>query len=387
MFAILYFSSMIIGISMMKITGIMVEVTEYLNITPSQAGLLVSIFTLSGVVLVIPGASIMRRTGPKNLLIALMIMLAAGNVLGALTMNFTIMLLSRILEGVSYALILMLGIELINIWYNEKGVATMTGVYNSFFPVAAFLAMNASLPIYRSFGLKGVWWILAALSLLSAVLVAIFIQVPERTQQEDEAEQGLKEAASNVKVWVLAITMGCLMFVLFGLLTCYPQLFTEYYQVSPERANYLTGLNGLFGIPACIFSGILIERTGKPFWAAVIGSIGTMALAWTITALSAGTYVTHVAASAIMPGGLASTAIFILIPMLATNAKLIGYSLSFGNAMYYLGVLLSTPLIVSFAQSSWMDVRLLLTAAALAAVVLLVVFFRKELMAEIKSSS
>lgn len=59
MFAILYFAAVVTALSMIKLTGIMPEVEAHLGITPAQAGLLVSIFTIAGVVMVIPGASLM----------------------------------------------------------------------------------------------------------------------------------------------------------------------------------------------------------------------------------------------------------------------------------------------------------------------------------------
>lgn len=378
MFIILLISAIAVIMSQAKITGVMGEVAAMLNVSTANAAWLMSLFTVAGIILSIPGAAIMSKIGPKNLLLCLMVCLFVGNVLGGLTSSFAVMMVSRIIEGISYAMIIMVGIELINIWFADGGAGTATGAFNTFAPIANFITLNASIPLVKSFGLKNLWWAVAIFSAVCFVLVLLFIKVPERSVVPGAtaipAKSGsLGEAVKNPSLLVVCVMHLCLSFVLFGFLTCYPQLFL-FYNLPDTTSNFYTSLNGLFGIPVCIIMGIIIEKSKKPFLTAIIGAIGTILLCFTMPYLSSGTYIVHVLASAIFPGGMVMTSVFIIVPQLAKRPQLIGYSMGLLNTLYYIGVFASTPLILGMTNgnTSWTVASLVMTAAS---VVILVCAF------------
>ena len=154
MFLILLISAITVGVSQLKIAAVMQAVASALNVSTTQAALLMSVFTIAGIVLAIPGAAIQDKMGPKNLLLLLMACLAAGNVLGALSGSFAVVVVSRIIEGISYAMIIMVGVTMINTWFAGGGASTATGIFNTFAAVANFIAMSASIPIMKTMGLK-----------------------------------------------------------------------------------------------------------------------------------------------------------------------------------------------------------------------------------------
>lgn len=283
MFLILLISAITVGVSQLKIAAVMQDVAAALGVSTTQAALLMSVFTIAGIVLAIPGAAIQDKMGPKNLLLLLMACLAAGNVLGAVSGSFAVVVVSRIIEGISYAMIIMVGVTMINTWFADGGASTATGIFNTFAAVANFIAMNASIPIMKTMGLKSLWWVVAGLSALCLVLVAMFIQAPRAASEGgNNSKATIGEAMANLRVDVLSLAMFCIAFVLFGFITCYPQLFQGYYGLTAETANFYSSLNGLFGIPFCILCGVLVEKTGKPFVIAIIGAVGTALLCYTM---------------------------------------------------------------------------------------------------------
>mgnify|MGYP000855211223 CR=1 FL=1 len=372
MFIILLISSITVGLSQLKIAAVLGSVAESLGVSVSQAALLMSLFTVAGIVLAVPGAAIMAKTGSKNLLLALMASLVLGNVMGVLANSFNVMMISRVIEGISYAMIIMVGIDMISVWFADGGAGTATGIFNTFAAAANFIAMNASIPIMHAMGLKALWWTIAAVAAVCFILVLLFIRIPERVSaianESVPLDSGasIGEALKNGPVLVMCLLQLCLAFVLFGFITCYPQLFTGYYGLPETQANFYSSLNGLFGIPVCIICGIVVEKTGKPFTVAMIGAIGCIVLCLTIPYLTASTYIAHVIVSAICPGGLVMTSVFIIVPQLTERPALIGYSMSFINLMYYIGVFASTPVILGAANGAggWKSASLLMTAAS-----------------------
>jgi hypothetical protein len=87
--------------------------------------------------------------------------------------------------------------------------------------------------------------------------------------------------------------------------------------------------------------------------------------------LSAGTYIIHVIASAIFPGGLVMTSVFIIVPRLAKSPALIGYTMGILNTLYYIGVFASTPVITGLTRgnTTWVAPSLALTAASVVTLV------------------
>lgn len=374
MFLVLYLSAITISLSQMKIPPIMGPVSEALNVSISQASWLMSIFTVAGIVLAIPGAAIMNKVGPKKLLMYLMVAVVVGNLIGAFTGSFPLMLISRAIEGIAFAMVIMVGIVMVNTWYTGKIAGTMVGVFNTFGAIGPFLAMNIALPVVSKFGLKSVWLLIAALGALCFVLVGSVIEMPE-TEEEGGAgaEVSLSEAIMNKEVWLIAFIQGCVAFVLFAFITTYPQIFSDFYELDPVKSNFYASLNGLFGIPFCIIGGAIVDKTGKPLLLSLISFIVLIGVGFTTTLLGPSTFVLHLLLSAIFPGFII-TSMFIVAPSIAKRPAYIGHTVAFVNLIYYVAVFASTPIVLGAAESSgWAAAKNIMTAVAAVGAVLTVV--------------
>jgi predicted MFS family arabinose efflux permease len=369
--AILYLSAITVSLGQLKIVPIMGPVAEMAGVSIPQAGLLVSIFTLAGIILALPGGKILAKIGSKNLLLFLMGMLAAGNVMGALTNNFPLLLLSRIIEGTAFAMIITTGLVMINGWFEGGGGAnTAIGIFTTFPAIASFAAMNLTLPIVTKLGIKSVWWVIAGLAAVLFLLILALIPPPKASERGEESGErpSLLEAAKNYRVWLLAISHFCVGFALFAYITCYPALFTGVYGLDQGTANAYSGLNGLFGIPACVFCGILIDKVKKPYAIALIGRVGTIAVVAFNLLLGPSTFVLHLALTALFIGGIGITANLCIGPTLAKSPSNIGYTMSFINLLYYVGVFACTPAILWLVEiSGWGAATTLLVIVSIVA--------------------
>lgn len=372
MFFILLVSAITVSLSQLKIAPVLGDVAAMLNVDVTKAAMLMSLFTVAGIILSIPGAAVMARTGTKNMLLILMGTLVLGNVMGAATNSFAVVMLSRIIEGISYALIITVGIDMINKWFTGASVSTATGIFNTFAAAANFIGMNASVAIYQGTGnLKLLWWSIAILAAICFVLVLLFVQVPQTEASGGAGEGGtLGEAARNPALLVTCLSMLCLAFVLFGFITCNASLF-QAYGIDQQASAFYASLNGLIGIPTCIISGIIIGKSGKPFTAAIIGAVLCAAICFCMPHLgtSPAAYILYALATGIVPGGMIMTSMFIFTPQLAKRPALIGLSMGMLNTLYYIGVFLSTPVITALAgdnssPANWTAPSLLMTAAS-----------------------
>ena len=364
-FLILQCCAVTVSVSQLKVSAVMEQVAQGFSISMGAAAGLMSFFTVAGIVLAIPGAALMERLGAKRLLLLLMACLFAGNAVGAVAGAYPLLMAGRLLEGVAYAMIIMVGIDLINTWFPHGGAGTATGIFNTFAAVGNFITLNGALMVVKRWNVRTLWWICAALAAVDLILVLAFIPaekpIPDRSRNRENdgntaaSSTGamVREAFRDKRLMSLGAAQMLMAFILFGFITCYPLLFTGYYHLAPEKANFYSSLNGLFGIPACIVCGILAEKTGNPCRAAMVGAVGTVIAGLTMLILTPGTYVVHVLASAVFPGGLVMTSIFCMVPAIAKRKESVGYYMAVVNLLYYTGVFFATPVMVKLMEVSW----------------------------------
>ena len=364
-FLILQCCAVTVSVSQLKVSAVMEQVAQGFSISMGAAAGLMSFFTVAGIVLAIPGAALMERLGAKRLLLLLMACLFAGNAVGAVAGAYPLLMAGRLLEGVAYAMIIMVGIDLINTWFPHGGAGTATGIFNTFAAVGNFITLNGALMVVKRWNVRTLWWICAALAAVDLILVLAFIPaekpIPDRSRNRENdgntaaSSTGamVREAFRDKRLMSLGAAQMLMAFILFGFITCYPLLFTGYYHLAPEKANFYSSLNGLFGIPACIVCGILAEKTGNPCRVAMAGAVGTVIAGFTMLILTPGTYVVHVLASAVFPGGLVMTSIFCMVPAIAKRKESVGYYMAVVNLLYYTGVFFATPVMVKLMEVSW----------------------------------
>lgn len=364
-FLILQCCAVTVSVSQLKVSAVMEQVAQGFSISMGAAAGLMSFFTVADIVLAIPGAALMERMGAKRLLLLLMACLFAGNAVGAVAGAYPLLMAGRLLEGVAYAMIIMVGIDLINTWFPHGGAGTATGIFNTFAAVGNFITLNGALMVVKRWNVRMLWWIGAALAAVDLILVLAFIPaekpIPDRSRDRENdgntaaSSTGamVREAFRDKRLMSLGAAQMLMAFILFGFITCYPLLFTGYYHLAPEKANFYSSLNGLFGIPACIVCGILAEKTGNPCRVAMAGAVGTVIAGFTMLILTPGTYVVHVLASAVFPGGLVMTSIFCMVPAIAKRKESVGYYMAVVNLLYYTGVFFATPVMVKLMEVSW----------------------------------
>ena len=384
MFAVLMLCAIVTGIDQLKISAVMTETESAFGLSGTQAAFLTSVFTLAGIVLAVPGAFLQRKIGAKRLLIILMACIAAGNAGSAFSGSFGLLCVFRIAEGISYAMIIMTGLTLIGMWFGGGGAGIATGIFNTFAAVANFAAMNLLPAAARRTGVRGSWILIALAGGVCLLLSAGVIgwddprghgkrqaDLPGKTG--DGADTPFLHIFSDVQVDLLAFAQACLGFVLFAFITCYPQLFTEYYGLNAQTANFYSSLNGLFGIPCCILCGMIAEKSRSAYIPALAGAAGSVLLCLTAPFLGDGSYIPHVLMSAVFPGGLGMTAIFCIAPAAGKKGRAPGDNVAVVNMLYYIGVFAATPAVTALAQQSWklasavMGCAALLGTAALAA--------------------
>lgn len=383
MFALLMVAALSINISQLKVPALFAQVSATLHAEPEQTALLTSIFNIAGVVLAIPGVALMARVGLKRMLMLLLVALTAGNILGAVAPGFEVMMLSRIIEGLSCTLILPVGLTFIAQLFNREQASIATGCFMVATPGANFIVMNAAPAITEATGtMRAVWWGLAAIAVVCLVLVALFLTVGDSATTDGAAERSepafALRAFQNPALICACLAMVFLSFVVQGLVTCYAQIFVSF-GIEPGTANFYSSLNGLFGIPIGLVSGAIVAKSGRPYVCAIVGGVGAGLVCAALAHVPSAVYVACILGTAFFAGGIGVTAMFVIAPRLAERPAYVGQASGLLSACFYLGALLCTPVLVSLAgdgASSWELPTLALALSCALMVVLVVASWR-----------
>ncbi len=386
MFVALYVSACAVSFNQFKVPPIMDVLAEQFNVQIPEVAFLMTAFTIVGIVLALPAGLLVQKIGIKPLGVGVLLCLTAGSALGALSTDFTVLLISRVLEGCANALILMLGIMLINLWFEPKKVGVPTGVFTTFPALAPLVMFNIGARITQAMGWQALWWGGTVFALIAVILFLICIQVPKVEAPplaKGEKAPSILAGFANGKAWLLALSQGAIAFLLFTFLTVYPQIFTGHYHLDGDTANYVASFNGLFGIFVCILSGVLIQRTGKPALITTISFVGLVASVALTFMLgdNVNIYIVHVLAVSLFTG-LVIPAVLAVAPAIAKTPLHIGATIALVNFVYYIGMAIGAPLITGMAEASgWTSTLLPLVGAAvlglLAAIVFMVINKKK----------
>lgn len=358
MFLIVYLAAATVSLSQLKVIPIMGDIAQSMGIAVSNVSWLMSVFTVAGIVLAIPGAAILQKTGPKRLFILLMAALVAGNVLGYFAASFTVLLISRMIEGIAFAMVIMDGIVLLSMWY--PGNSMVVGIYTTFASVGNVIVMNAEMPIIAKLGMKSPWLVVTAMAAVFAVLIAACVKeaAPEGAAADagDAPKVSIGEAFKSKTLLLLAAAQLCVGFLLFTFMTIYPSIFTEQCGLDPAKANFYAGLFGLFSIPFCIIGGAIIDKIGKASAVAFVSFAGMAAASFLVPMLTPGRTAIYVIHTLLMAcfSGMALTAILSTAPMTMKNPALAGVAVAIVNMLYYVGIFVGTPITMNVAaKSGW----------------------------------
>ena len=218
-----------IGVTEFVTMGLLPEIAGGIGTTIPQAGHTISAYAL-GVVVGAPTIAIFGNRLPRReLLVALMVLFAVGNALSAVATSYPLLMLARLVAGIPHgAFFGIASIVAFDIVAPGRGgwavsrimlgipIANVAGV-----PLATWLGQQA--------GWRSAYWLVAAIGVLTAVLVSIL--VPHQPA-DTEADVGSELSAfADSQVW-LTLLIGS---VGFG------GVFAMYSYISPILRNQ-TGL-------------------------------------------------------------------------------------------------------------------------------------------------
>lgn len=267
--AVAFIASVAAPLNQFKVPPVMPVMMEVFQLNMGSAGMLMSIFAITGFVLALPAGMIVQRFGLKMTGLIATGCMVVGSVIGALSATSGLMLFSRLIEGVGMGLIAVAAPAAIAMWFPPAKQGTPMGIWATWVPVGSVLMFILAPAMTGALGWQSVWWFAAAFSALAFVLVAAFMRPPPAMAEgpaggpEAGEAPSLGKALANRDIWLLGVSFGCFNLALIAINTFYPTFLSAERGFDMAGASFTTSLAMIVVIFSAPLAGMLSDKIGS----------------------------------------------------------------------------------------------------------------------------
>lgn len=241
-----------------------------LGLDLTDAGWVMAIFSLLGVVGGIPVGALVGRFGARRLLLTGLTAITLGSATAAASHGFPMLLAMRTLEGFGFVLVTIAGPSLLREVIALKDRDLAFSLWSSYMPtgMALVLAVGGFVD-----GWRAVWWATAALAALAAVFVLAV--VPGRAgasgaQPMRDVLAGAVRTVRNAGSALLAAAFATYTLQYFALFSFLPVLLIERLGMTVLTAGAFTALAAATNAVGTLVAGQLLSRGLIARWALIM---------------------------------------------------------------------------------------------------------------------
>ncbi|MGI6032729.1 MAG: MFS transporter [Coriobacteriales bacterium] len=227
------------------------------------------VFYVLGAIIAFPAASFIRKLGIRWSVTIALLCGIVGNFMGAFSMNVTMLMVSRIIEGAGFGLMGVIGVAAITPWFPDEKRGLPLGIWAMWVAVANAITPTLDTIIAENTGsYVNVWWFFFAFDIAVLILFLAVYREPsdpyiDEAEKKGEVKFSYKELFSNKVVWIL----GTLFFLEEGAFIA-SQGFMTSYVTSHLNAPLIVG-------SALVSAGAIWGACFAPIAGAISDKIGS----------------------------------------------------------------------------------------------------------------
>ena len=325
------------GMVMQSIPPVLATLIKEMQLSHAQAGSLMSLYALPGIIFSIPGGALADYYGPRRVGMVSLLLLLAGTVIVATGSTFSVLAAGRIIAGIGGTTIVIVSAQALSRGFFNNKLGTAMGIFNAGVPAGTVFAHNVFNRALVAWGWRVPLFFTALVCLGMLIVFWRFSGFPKTDNEKNMGKEdskklhglsllgGLKNIRGHLSIWLVAIAWMAFMVARISSLTFAP----DYFLSIGYNITYAGFLASLFTMASLVISpgiGRLLDKTGKAENYLIFGgvilaglyfSVGTALTGHLFLAISIGVV------AAIMP-----VSIFSLVPKLLPQEKLgLGYGI------------------------------------------------------------
>jgi CP family cyanate transporter-like MFS transporter len=329
-----------------------------LGVSLLQAGFLLSLVQLAGMSAGVACGALADALGSRRSMLMGLLLLSLASAVGGVARDVMALLLLRAVEGFGFLLVVLPAPGLIRRLVAPERLNRVLGLWGTYMPFGAALALLAGPLWIGAFGWRAWWWLLAALSLGMALWLAR--AVPAAAASAAAAPmpwlQRLRQTLAARGPWLVAMTFAVYAGQWLAVVGFLPTIYLQA-GVSGAATGALTALAAAVNMVGNVASGRLLQAGAPPtrllnIGFATMGLTAIIAFAavdgWALPA--ALRYVAVLAFSLV--GGLIPATLFTLAVRLAPSEQTLSTSVGWMQQWSAFGQFCGPPLVAWVASRS-----------------------------------
>jgi MFS transporter, CP family, cyanate transporter len=264
-----------------KLPPAIAALQQALGISLLQAGFLLSLVQAAGMTAGVAFGVLADGLGLKRSMLIGLVLLSAASVAGAMADAVPLLMLLRALEGFGFLLVVLPAPGLIRRLVPPGRLSRVLGLWGTYMPFGAALALLAGPLWITAFGWRAWWWLLAALSLAMALWLARAVpDAPAAAAQGASAAsawQRLRQTLSAPGPWLVALSFSVYAGQWLAVIGFLPTIYLQA-GVSGAATGLLTALAAAVNMAGNVAAGRALQRGLAPTRLLRIGFV-TMGLA------------------------------------------------------------------------------------------------------------
>jgi MFS family permease len=341
--SVVFFASVAAPLNQFKVPPVMPVLMQAFSLPPSKAGLLMSVFAITGLFLAIPAGLIFRRLGCRITGAIALLSITVGAGIGALSRNMETMLFSRLIEGIGLSLIYIVAPAVIAVTFEPARRGRAMGIWSAWFPLGQLVGYIVVPQIASSWGWRSAWWFGCLYAGLTGMLFYLLVK-PASQRVESGAPDGfalndMRQLLSNRDLWLLSLTFCCFNFAFISFRTWMPTFLYSVRGLSLVYASLLIGLMSPFAVIASPLSGWISDKIRSRKLICVLPLLASVVMFPISPAVSTSLLVPWMVALGLI-SGFAPTGVILATTELGKDGRFSGMALAIMQLGQHVGTLL-----------------------------------------------
>lgn len=268
---VILLASMAAPLNQFKVPPVLTLLMEAYNLHPAQAGLLMSVFAITGIILALPAGFIYQKLGGRFTGLIAILALILGTILGLVSSRLGGMLISRFIEGAGMSLMSIVAPALIALWFTEEKRGRAMGLWAIWVPLGSTV-MFVLAPFLIGYGGWSSVWIFAGLySFLVGLLYFFFIKPNPPNFSQNKVNKFLKASSGqelgqvflNRDLWLISLLFCCFNFVFISFVTWAPTFLYQVSKFSLSKASLTISAMNFLSLVSCPIAGWISDKIGS----------------------------------------------------------------------------------------------------------------------------
>ena len=259
---VIYAAGLAAGAYMTKVAPALPPLRAELGLTLVESSFIATTFNIIGMAAGVLAGMLCDRYGQKRLGIAGLLIMAAGGILGLLSHDFSLLLLSRFAEGLGFILFAVAAPALMSAAAaTARDRAKALGLWSSYMPTGGALMLFAAPLLVTAWGWRGIWGAAAAAASVCAFL--IWRSVPAPQHGAIRSWHLIAESFAQRGNLVMAALFACYVAQWTSVMIWLPTFLIDEHRLATGTAALATALMVLVNAPGNLAGGWLIAHGAK----------------------------------------------------------------------------------------------------------------------------